>query len=351
MMILVGASGNYDYTYEMLDHAPWKGFTPTDFIFPAFLFIVGVAQSLSLKKLKGRQRNKKLLKRFVILFALGLLINCFPFFYYDALHKMHPMALEDIRIMGVLQRIALAYVISGVLEHYFSIKGLVIICMLIASAYYLLLSHTGYALEHNMVRRLDLGVLGAQHMYKDKGVSFDPEGLLSTSTVIINVLAGFVTGKWLGLAERQIQVDALLKVMITGVVITAAGYLLSYSDPVIKKLWTTSFTLITAGLSIVLFTTLIYVVDLGKRGGAGWLRPFRAFGKNAILIYLISELLMRILVLPAFEDRSSIYMRAYNTIYRHFGLYNGALLQACTYLLMCWGIVCFFDHRRLYLKV
>lgn len=359
LMIVVGASGNYAYTYRMLDHAPWSGFTPTDLIFPSFLFIVGVAQSLSLRITKGDLSNQvqkrqllKIARRTVILFLLGILINWFPFCFRDESGSIRWLLPEQVRLMGVLQRIALAYGISSLAILFLSLRQIVALAFSIL-IFYVLLLHIGavgdpYSVTGNLVARIDLSVLGAGHMYREQGMPFDPEGLLSTLPAIVNVLGGYITGKYL--MKQALEATRALKLMIAGSALLIAGYIWSYFDPVNKKLWTSSFTMITTGADILLFITVYYCVDVLRKP-----LPFQSFficfGRNPILIYLFSELLMKGLLFPAAGSGTTIYSWLYSHYFSEAGFYNGALLQAICYMLLSWVLVWILNKKQYYLKI
>ena len=411
LMIVVGASGNYAYTYRMLDHAPWSGFTPTDFIFPSFLFIIGVAQSLSFQAaaddttgVSGRSpsptsktskssgmRLLKIGRRTAILFLLGMLINWFPFCFRDDSGHVQWISIDQVRILGVLQRIALAYGISSLIELYLSGRSILVLAALALVAYVCIL-HVGgspdpYGVQTNIVARIDRYLLGVNHLYREQGVPFDPEGLLSTLPAIVNVLGGYLTGKLLragvrvpgstphshdaaGVRDRDRDsarfLPGLLKGMMAGCAIFIAGYLWSYFDPLNKKLWTSSFTLITIGMDIMLFITIVYWADVRGRNradvpGRSWTDArgrnrapasfFTCFGKNPILIYLFSELLMKLLLFPLSHRGEPLYALLYRQVFASAGMYTGALLQALTYMLLCWTLVWLLNKKKVYLKI
>lgn len=354
MMIVVGASGNYSYTYRMLDHTPWSGFTPTDLIFPSFLFIIGVAQSLSLKSnaTGTKEQFLKIFRRTAILFLLGVLINWFPFCFRDDGGQLRFIPIDQVRILGVLQRIALAYGISSLLVLYFSVRSLVVICTLILITYVSLLhiggSADAYGVATNIVGRIDSFLLGPGHMYREQGLPFDPEGLLSTLPVIVNVLGGFLTGKLL--TRQQYNINDIIKALMAGCMLLVAGYLWSYFDPVNKKLWTSSFTLITLGVDVMLFCSIVYYTDVsGRRFPLASF--FNCFGKNPILIYLFSELLMKLLLFPVLASGEALYSYLYRQLFSMAGWYQGALLQAIMYMLLCFTLVWFLNKKRFYLKI
>ncbi len=354
LMIIVGASGNYSYTFRMLDHAPWSGFTPTDLVFPSFLFIIGVAQSFSFKETAGKSRERllKMLKRTAILFLLGVLINWFPFCSRDVSGSIEWIPVSQVRILGVLQRIALAYGISSLVEWYFSEKKIVVLCTVVLVVYVTILNIGGipdpYGVDTNIVARIDRYWLGINHMYREQGFPFDPEGLLSTFPAIVNVMGGYLTGRLL--QKYRVGTNHLRKGMMAGIALLIAGCLWNYLDPVNKKLWTSSFTLVTIGLDMMLLIPIVYWVDVRGRHFA-MASFFTSFGKNPILIYLFSELLMKLLLFPVSSSGEALYAVLYNQVFSAVGKYTGSLLQAITYMLLCWSLVWCLDKKRVYLKI
>jgi predicted acyltransferase len=252
----------------------------------------------------------------------------------------------------VLQRIALAYGISSLAELYLSERNLVVLCTLALVAYVCILNIGGspdpYGVDTNMVTHIDRYLLGAGHLYRDQGVPFDPEGLLSTLPYIINVIGGFLTGKLL--QKRPFDLSDLLKGMMAGCAILVLGYLWSYFDPVNKKLWTSSFTLITMGMDIMLFIAIVYWVDVRGQNFAP-ASFFTCFGKNPILIYLFSELLMKLLLFPVPASGETLYGLLYRHVFASAGMYPGSLLQAIAYMLLCWILVWSLNRKRFYVKI
>jgi len=219
LMIMVNNPGSWSYVYPPLLHAKWHGCTPTDLVFPFFLFIVGVSMWYSFKKFDGgitKLALYKVLKRFVIIFLLGLFLNGFPNFDF-----------ENLRIYGVLQRIAIAYLFGALLCLFFNYKQLLLFCGIILVGYWGLLyfgaSTDVYGLATNVVRKVDLFLLGENHVYNGFGIPFDPEGLLSSIPSVATVLIGYFTGR---LIEFSIdKISTVKKLLAFGSLGVAFGWI------------------------------------------------------------------------------------------------------------------------------
>ncbi|MFV0540942.1 MAG: acyltransferase family protein, partial [Aestuariibaculum sp.] len=270
-MILVNTPGSWSYVYPPLRHADWNGCTPTDLVFPFFLFIVGISVFFAFKKNNSTLNKKtflKISKRVCIIFLLGFLLNLYPFFDFD-----------NVRIMGVLQRIALAYGIGAVFCLGLGQRSMQIVLLVLLLGYWAMLFFLGestdpYALEGNIVRTFDLLVLGENHVYKGFGVPFDPEGLLSSIPAVATVIIGYLVGQ--AMSNRDSILRKLRVMAVCGLAMVIAGYLWGMVFPINKALWTSSYVLYTAGLGTLFFALLIFVIDLKKV--VLWTRPFIHFG-------------------------------------------------------------------------
>ena len=270
-MILVNLPGSWGAVFPMLGHAAWNGMTPTDFIFPNFVFVMGVSMFFSLRK-QDFTLNGKILNRFLLLLGFGLLVNTISHFIHGS---------ETIRFSGVLQRFALCSGVSALLVCKVNHKYLPWIVLGILAGYSaLLLLGNGYEYgPDNILSRVDRAVLG-KHMYSDNGI--DPEGLLSTLPAIANTLLGFLVGKILASGDFR-KMDSL------GTALLVAGLLLAYLLPLNKKVWSPSFVLVVCGLGTLLLSLLQYIID--ERGWWKHTGFFKVFGTNAIYCYLVSDVL------------------------------------------------------------
>ncbi len=287
-MIVVNSPGSWDNVYPPLRHASWNGLTPTDWVFPFFVFIVGVAMSISFKKYQDDDRNKwirKVLKRTALIFLVGLALNWFPFF------NRH---ISDLRIFGVLQRIALAYGFGALIVIFFREKWLPYIFATLLIGYYGILIIFGgsdpLSLQENASRMLDLWLVGESHVYGGYGIPFDPEGLLSTLPAIGTVLYGYWVGKVLQTREGIIdKMKILLPYAIGGIVL---GVIWNFAGfPINKPIWSSSYVLVTGGLATLFLIGLLWILD--DKGWKKWAYVFRAFGLNPLISYVLSGVLVK----------------------------------------------------------
>lgn len=352
-MIIVSMPGNYPTTFAPLLHAQWHGFTPTDLVFPSFLFASGNALAITLAKnnLNRQQQIIKAFKRALIIFLLGILLYWFPFFSYEnSVFKWRPIS--EIRIMGVLQRIALCYFIVTILALYLSRKLLLIFALLLLPAYWLLL----YILPHgaevlgihdNAVTMLDLKILGDKHIYHGEGFAFDPEGILSTLPALFNTIAGFLVAKYL--REKKVSANTVLNILHIGIAMVAVSYFWNYSFPINKKLWTSSFALHTTGLDIIILSAIVFIVDIRKRN---WLvNFFQPFGKNPLFVYLAFETTGTIMYMIKTTDNHTLYHWIYRHIFSYATGYIGSFLFAFTFMILFWLLASWMDKRKIYVRI
>jgi len=272
-MILVNTPGSWAYVYPPFKHAEWHGCTPTDLVFPFFLFIVGVAMWFSFKAFDHRLNKKaalKIVKRTIIIFAIGLGLK-----FYSMLINPN----STFRLMGVLQRIALAYGFASFLALSLRKKNLIITSAIFLLGYWFLLwffgGETPYSLETNFARTIDLKLIGAEYLYKGEGIPFDPEGLLSTIPSIVTVLLGYFTGQMIDqTADRK---KLVLKMILWGGAAIIVGLIWDLVLPLNKKLWTSSYVIYTAGYALVILALFIWLIDIKQY--KKWAQPFIVYGK------------------------------------------------------------------------
>ncbi|MBQ4913944.1 DUF1624 domain-containing protein [Maribacter sp. MMG018] len=347
LMIIVNSPGNGDLSYGPLKHAVWNDFTLTDLVFPTFLFVVGNAMSFSIKKYETMGDGaflKKVLKRFVIIFLLGFLMYWFPFF-----ENGHLKPIAETRIFGVLQRIALCYLFASLLIHYFKTKSVLIFSAIALIGYHIILLVFGdLTLTGNAVLKLDKLLIGADHMYHGNGgVAFDPEGLLSTLPAIVNVIAGYFTGKFI--QKNGQNYETIAKLMIVGCLLVFAGLAWDLLLPINKKLWTSSFVLLTSGIDLFVIAILVYLLDMSK--AVKWTYFFEVFGKNTLFIYLLSELFIISLAEISVKGTNAYTWIADNIFIAFAGDYNGSFLFALWIMLTCWFVGYIMDKKGIYIKV
>jgi predicted acyltransferase len=364
-MIIVNTPGDSETTFSPLLHAKWNGFTPTDLVFPSFLFAVGNAMSFVMEKWKQKKQSDvllKILKRTALIFLLGYLMYWFPFFKLDENQHIIAFPMSDTRIMGVLQRIALCYGLTALMIYYFKPKITVMISIGLLLLYWLLMMVFGepgnpLSLQGNAGLKFDLWLMGDKHLYHGEGIPFDPEGWLSTLPAIGNVVGGYIAGQWIRervsggtLPGNGKAYEGLAKLLLAGFALLIIAYCWNFSFPVNKKLWTSSFVLLTVGLDCIILAGIIYVIDFEHKNKSIYF--FEVAGKNPLLIYLLSELLATVLyMIPAGGEEGNLYGWIYQNIFRYAGDYWGSLLFAVSYLLVCWYVGYLLDKRKIYVKV
>ncbi|GGO69722.1 acyltransferase family protein [Bowmanella pacifica] len=278
-MILVNTPGSWSHVYAPLLHASWHGLTPTDLIFPFFLFIVGAAMFHSMGRIpKGQIPWAKVIKRTLLMFLIGFALNIYPF-------TGDP---ENWRIMGVLQRIALCYFVGALLILSLNTRGVWLASAGILVGYWLLMQMSAdpWSLEHNLVRQVDVTLLGAAHLYQGFGVAFDPEGLLSCLPATVTLLAGYLTSSMLsGCTDHQTKIKNLLT---WAAIALLAGLLWHPLQPINKALWTGSYVLVTSAFAWLTLALIIYCHDIRQ-----WQKGFhwaQVYGSNPLFIYVLSWL-------------------------------------------------------------
>lgn len=349
-MILVNTPGSWSFIYPPLKHAAWHGCTPTDLVFPFFLFIVGLSVYFSFKKNNEESSSKtvvKVLKRTLIIFLIGFLLNLYPYFNF-----------EEVRYMGVLQRIALAYGAGALLC--FSLKGyrLLIVLAVLLLGYWALLffgaESAPYSLEENLVRRFDLYLFGEHHIYKGFGIPFDPEGLLSSIPAIGTVILGYLIGQVMS-RENAILLK-IKKLVLYGVLMVVLGSIWALVFPINKPLWTSSYVLYTAGLGTLFLAVLIFIIDYKKY--ANWSKPFVHFGSNPLFIFVFSGLYAKtisyLIKIPVEggAEKISLYNYLFVKVFSPlFGNMNGSLLFAISHIVVFW-LICFMLYKnKIFIKI
>jgi len=372
-MIMVNNPGSWGKIYTPLEHAQWNGLTPTDLVFPFFMFIMGVSMYLSYKKFDFRLSGKtftKLLRRSVLLFLIGLAIGWFSLFCrglvglrteeISLLDKIGQAAsnFENLRILGVLQRLALVSFFGSLTVLLFKPKRIPWLIGFILLFYWILMAVTGSYSENDssLVYTIDRAVLGITHMYTDSlpdgsKVVFDPEGLLSTLPCIAHVLLGFMAGKLI--SESKDNNQRIQKLFIFGTIILFLGFLLDYGFPINKKIWSSSFVLATCGLASLLLGLLVWIIDI--KGKKQWSIFFESFGVNPMFIYVVAGIISILLANIGFtyygewlSTKSFIYSQWLSPV---FGDYLGSLVFALLFVTLNWFIGHILYKKKIYIKL
>lgn len=366
-MITVNNPGSWAHIYAPLRHAAWNGCTPTDLVFPFFMFVMGVAMFISYRKFDYRLTWRtfgKLLYRGALLVLIGWAINWFGIFcrtlssggsWVDALWN-NPIA--RLRFMGVLPRLGIVSFLGGLCLLAFKPKRAPWVAAVLLIVYCIIIgvTHSFELTADNIVARVDVAVLGDSHMYHMGGIAFDPEGLLSTIPCVAHVLLGVMAGSLIMPAEQKKAIDNWMKInrlFIFGSIILMAGFLLDYAFPINKSLWSASYVLVTCGLASLLLGLLIWVIDIcGKRR---WSVFFESFGANPLFIFVLSGILSITLANIKFSfhgDRYSVWGFWYKVCMQPlFGDKLGSLVCALSLIAVLWAIGHILYRKKIYIKL
>ena len=353
-MLLVNNPGSWSSVYPPLQHAEWNGWTPTDLIFPFFLFIVGVAMTFSLGHWldRGTARAtvfRKAVTRAALIFALGLLLQGLP--YYQLAH---------IRLLGVLQRIALSYLLAAAIVLSTELRGQIVALVGLLLGYWTLMTVVpvpgiGRAvLEPNMnlANWLDLHLIGMNHLNQDTR-TWDPEGVLSTMGATATVVCGVLAGRWIR-SQRPGLVTSL-GLTVAGGLAVVVGLIWNQAFPINKSVWTSSFVLLSGGVAALLLALIYWLVDV-KGWRTGWTTPFLVFGTNSIAAYWLSSALAIVLDTIVVADPVAEHRVLKDYLYETFfaswlELTNASLLYAISYVLLWLGLLTILYRRRVFLRI
>jgi predicted acyltransferase len=350
LMIIVNTPGNRE-AYSQLDHAEWNGCTMTDLVFPFFLFIVGVSVVFSLSKRLAENRTAglagQIFKRALIIYALGMVLNAIP--------NYHP---STIRVLGVLQRIAICYFFSSLLFLKTSLKTQIGITAAALLGYWLAMTYIpvpGFGAgvltkDGSLASWLDRALLGA-HTYRS-GV-YDPEGLLGTIPALATSMLGVFAGLWLRSARAQ--GDKVKGLIAAGAVAAGAGWLWGLVFPINKALWTSSYVLFTGGLAMWLLALCYWLIEM--KGIRAWGRPFEIFGINAIAAYMLPIFLLKFLVLYKLPVAGAAEPEQLRVILcdQVFGTWlsplNASAAFAFSYMLLWLGVFWLLYRKNIFIKI
>lgn len=369
-MILVNNPGSWGHIYAPLAHASWNGLTPTDLVFPFFMFIMGVSTYFSLRKYEFTLSGKafwKILRRTIVIFAIGIGIawlsrflsrlNLPDYTVWEAI-----MNFDKIRILGVMPRLALCYGIGSLIALTVRRRALpwVIGGMLVLYGIILLVGNGFEYASSNVIACVDRAVLGESHMYTEHvdgiELKFDPEGLLSTLPSIAHMLIGFVCGGLImSVKDNNIRIN---KLFIVGTILTFVGFLLAYGMPINKKVWSPTFVLTTCGLASSFLGLLIWILDI--KGYQKWCGFFRAFGVNPLFMYVFGSVLSIVLsnihVAYAAAASGSITVKGwlYKAVWMPIAGGDetlASLFFAITFVIAVWSVGYVLYRNKIYIKI
>lgn len=363
-MILVNNPGTWSHIYPPLKHAKWHGLTPTDLVFPFFLFAVGNAMAFVIPRLKEKGQAafwKKIFKRLFLIFGIGLFLNWYPFFRLqdgEFVFKAWQNGESGVRIMGVLQRIALAYFFASIIIYFTKLRHSILVAIALLVAYWLVVFFGNptapYSIHGFIGNDIDKAILGIAHMYKGEGMPFDPEGLLSTIPCIAQVILGYWVGaKIITHGKTNSPTDNLVaQLFIAAVGLLVIGYVWGLTFPVNKKIWTSSYVLVTTGLATAILATIIYFIEFKDK--KLWLSEFfNVFGKNPLFIFALSAFFPKTARLFPLGDGLTFWNWPYKKIFQEIpgSPEFGSLLYALLVILFMWMIAYFMDKKGIYVKV
>jgi len=347
-MILVNNPGSWAHVYPPLRHAEWHGWTPTDFIFPFFLFIVGVAMTFSLPKPENNRALKrtiyiKIIRRTLIIYALGLFLSGFPYFDFST-----------IRVVGVLPRIAIVYFFAALITVNTNLKGQIWTTSGLLVLYWGLMKLVpvpgfgagNLSVEGNLAAFIDNKLLHG-HMWKE---SWDPEGLLSTIPAIATALTGVLTGRFLqsGLDKR----DIVGWLFVGGWYAILIGLFGHIWFPINKSLWTSSFVIFTSGAALQFLGVCYWLIEVKKY--RKWAFFAIVFGMNSITVFMLSGLLARIIGLVKVDAAGAISVKTwiYESLFASwFSAFNGSLAFALVTVLFWLGIMTILHRKKIFIKI
>jgi predicted acyltransferase len=354
LMILVNNSGGSNIAYAQLRHSAWNGCTVTDCVFPAFLFMVGASIALSFRRRLSQKVTRaaillQVLKRAVLIFFFGLLLNALPFFQ-----------LSGLRYYGVLQRIAICYMLASVVYLLGSVVASSVVAAVALVAYWWLMLHVrvpGYGLPNvdvgvldpagNLAAWLDRLLVPAAHMYRH--TVYDPEGLLSTLPALASTLFGAIAVSILQTTRTAWHKVAVL--ISSGLIFIAAGLLWSHWFPLNKRVWTSPFVLLTTGISVALLGLLFWMIDGPPKIRSG-LTPWLVFGTNALGAYIFSEVLAIVLGAINLSRGETLQQFLFRLLPHTLG--PPPLLSAVysfMFVVVCFLPVMYLYRQRIFLKI
>ena len=348
MMILVNTPGSWEFIYPPFAHADWHGCTPTDLVFPFFLFVVGSAMYFAFHKVGAGESAQwrlpskagMIVRRSLIIFALGLLFN-------GVLGGW-----ENLRVMGVLQRIAIAYAIAACIVLSVNRFAVYLIGVIMLLSYWTLLLLGGgddpFSLTGNSVVLLDLMLIGSDHMYSGKGVPFDPEGLLSTIPAVVNVLIGFEVARFL--VSQPDRIYSLKVLLLLGVAGILAGLLWSIWLPINKSLWTSSFVVYSAGYFCIALALFVWLMDIKQQPSIA--KPLIIYGSNAIFIYMLAPFWVHAYQFILIgNSKITFYEFLYGSLAHVFPPAMASFYFALLHVLLFWCVSWWLYRNKLFIRV
>lgn len=384
LMILVNNPGSWEHIFKPLDHAQWQGCTPTDLVFPFFLFAVGNAMAFVMPKFKLLSMKVfyfKIIKRSLIIFSLGLFLNWCPFFTWENnqlvfknwsfMNTNDPNNIyeDGVRLMGVLQRIAICYFIASLIAYYFNPKTVIFISISILIGYFLLSYYMGaqpnpFQLDTFFGTKLDIALLSKHHLLHADNVNgktfhFDYEGIISSTAAIVQVLFGYLAGWYI--QKKGKSFEMLSNLFVFGCIFIVVGYFWDLIYPISKKMWSSSYTVYTTGVALLFLCCMMFFIEF-KNASKYWAKFCDVFGKNALFIFVLSGFLPRVAKLIRInyidDNGVKLVLNPFTWFYENFckniflaDLRVGSLIYAIFLIIFYWIISYYLDKKKIYIKV
>ena len=352
LMIIVNSQGAGSDPYPILDHAEWFGFTLADFVFPSFLFIMGCSLAYSkASNLSWDDYLAKVTKRTIILFVIGLFLNWFPFFLFNKQGLFEWKYFENLRFMGVFQRLALCYFLAAIIvkaiPKHSIIVGMVMLLGYWAAMMVLVPLGAPFTRDGNLGTVIDNFMIPKSHLYRgDNG--FEPEGLLGTIPASVNMIAGFICARYI--RNNGFTIETLRRFLFVGFGLLILTSLWSVQYPVSKKLWTSSYVVLTIGLDLFLLATLAYIYEVKKIKFAA--KFFQIFGRNPLAIYVFSLLFLKIILVWRVEPTISLHKFLGEQVFQKILMGpGGSLLFALCFTLICFLFALWLDRKKIIIKI
>lgn len=373
LMILVNNPGSWAHIYPPLEHAPWHGLTPTDLVFPFFLFAVGNALSFVMPRLQSGGDGsfwKKVIKRSLLIFFIGLFLTWFPFFSWkgDQMVFRHWVDPENpqngVRILGVLARIAIAYFFASIIIYYLKPRGAFLVGLILLLLYWALCYLLGdpadpYSMTGWFGNKVDKAILHLPHMYKGEGIPFDPEGIMSTMGPVVQVIFGYLIGDYIQKKGKNFEMISGL--FVAGTVMLLTGFCWDMVFPINKKIWTSSYVVYTTGLATISIATMIYMIEI--KNVKMWLSKFfNVFGKNALFVFALSAFIPKTLWLIRIPNGADKLGKPVDTNPWAWFYTDvcakipgdprlGSLAFAISFIILMWALCYWLDKKKIYIKV
>ena len=381
-MLLVNNPGTWSAIYPPLEHAPWHGWTPTDVIFPFFLFIVGITTHISIGARRSRGDDdaalvKQILRRGGLIFLLGFLMSLFPFYQWGTIEGMADPSIldrivyrwEHVRILGVLQRIGLVYIAAGLLSLKTTLKQQVVIIAALLYGYWFAMTlipvtgtlkgvpgrYIGALLldkpSETLAAHLDRAILGLSHIWSGS-VTYDPEGPFSTIPAIGTAMLGILAGRWI--LQPKPLVERIAGLFAIGSIGMVVGLMWNWSFPINKNLWTSSYVIFTAGMACVTLAAIMWLVDW--RNIRWWTKPFVIYGMNPIVAFVGSGVLARCIYTlwkVQYDGKPTpVESVIYKSVFEPWlDPRNASLAMAFATVLFWFAILTWMYRKRIFLKV